>query len=195
MASELKRKDGAAGKGKEKLYPHPWMFNITSKTTPRGIGEISKVLSKEDSSNSLIRGKKIALTPNRLGQILDIPSGGHMLYDPEDEEWNDYNKREFYFGSSKISEGEYHEKRVESHGGEEPPKDFLSAGNFSINDRVLHYVLVYIIIPRNSNHCTITDMEIQALYAIKNDITLNWSHLILHHMMSHTTKLKSLPWA
>ncbi|KAI5413227.1 hypothetical protein KIW84_057728 [Lathyrus oleraceus] len=33
-----------------------------------------------------VRGKNIALTPKRLGQILDIPSGGRMLYDPEDEE-------------------------------------------------------------------------------------------------------------
>ncbi|KAI5416177.1 hypothetical protein KIW84_041285 [Lathyrus oleraceus] len=111
---------------------------------------------------SHVRGKKISLTPKRLGQILDIPSGGHMLYDPEDEVWNDYNKREFYFGSSRISEGEYHVKRVESHGGEEPPKDFWSAGNFFINDRLLHYFLAYVIFPRNSNHCTVTDMEMQA---------------------------------
>lgn len=103
-----------------------------------------------------VRGKKIALTPKELGQILDIPSGGNMLYDPEDEEWKDYNKREFYFVLSRISEEEYHEKRVESHGGEEPPKDFWSAGNFFINDRLLHYFLVYVMIPRNSNHCNIT---------------------------------------
>lgn len=144
---------------------------------------------------SHVRGKKIALSPKRLGQILDIPSGGHMLYDPEDELWNDYNKREFYFGSIRISEGEYHEKRVESHGGEEPPKDFWSAGNFFINDRLLHYFLAYVILPRNSNHCIVTDAEMQALYAIKNDISLNWSRLILHHMMTHTNKLKFLPYA
>ncbi|KAI5417299.1 hypothetical protein KIW84_042057 [Lathyrus oleraceus] len=118
-----------------------------------------------------VRGKKIALGPKRLGQILDIPSGGHM-----------------------ISEGEYHEKRVESHDGEEPPKDFWSAGNFFINDRLLHYFLAYVILPRNSNHCTVTDMEMQALYAIKNDIILNWSRLILHHMMTYTNKLKYLPY-
>lgn len=35
----------------------------------------------------------------------------------------------------------------------------------------------------------------QALYAVKNDNMLNWSCLILHHMMTHTTKLKSLPYA
>ncbi|KAI5443445.1 hypothetical protein KIW84_012186 [Lathyrus oleraceus] len=95
----------------------------------------------------------------------------------------------------RISEGEYHVKRVESHGGEEPPKDFWSAGNFFINDRLLHYFLAYVILPRNSNHYTVTDMEMQALYAIKKDILLNWSRLILHHLMTHTNKFKSLPYA
>ncbi|KAI5404209.1 hypothetical protein KIW84_051379 [Lathyrus oleraceus] len=115
---------------------------------------------------SLVKGKKITLTPKRLSQILDIPSGGHMLYDSENEVWNDYNKREFYFGSSRISEGEYHVKRVESHGGEEPPKEFLSAGNFFINDRLIHYFLAYVIFPRNSNHCSVSDMETQAFHKI-----------------------------
>ncbi|KAI5415910.1 hypothetical protein KIW84_041084 [Lathyrus oleraceus] len=46
----------------------------------------------------------------------------------------------------------------------------------------------------NSNHCNITDMEMQVLYMVKNDITVNWSRLILHHMMTHTTKLKFLPY-
>lgn len=38
-------------------------------------------------------------------------------------------------------------------------------------------------------------MEMQALYAIKNDISLNWSRLILHHLMTHNNKFKSLPYA
>ena len=33
------------------------------------------------------------------------------------------------------------------------------------------------------------------MYAIKNDISLNWSGLILHHLMTHTIKLKSFPYA
>ncbi|KAI5444334.1 hypothetical protein KIW84_012822 [Lathyrus oleraceus] len=62
-------------------------------------------------------------------------------------------------------------------------------------ERLLHYFLAYVILPRNSNHCTVTDMEMQALYAIKNDISLNWSRLILHHVMTHTNKLKYLSYA
>ncbi|KAI5444065.1 hypothetical protein KIW84_012617 [Lathyrus oleraceus] len=126
-----------------------------------------------------VKGKKIALTPKKFGQILDIPSGGSMLYDPKDEKWKDYNKREFYFGLSRISEEEYHEKSIESHGREEPPKDFWSVGNFFINDRLLHYFLVYVMIPRNSNHCNIIDVEMQVLYAVKNDITF------ITHIMEH----------
>ncbi|KAI5397598.1 hypothetical protein KIW84_063421 [Lathyrus oleraceus] len=130
-------------KGKEKLHPHPWNFNISLKTTPHS------------------NWKGIRSTTKRR--------------------W--------------ISVEEYHEKRVESHDGEEPPKDIWSAGNFFINDRLPHYFLVYVMIFRNSNHFNIIDVEMQALYAVKNDIVVNWSRLILHHMMTHTTKLKSLSYA
>ncbi|KAI5441404.1 hypothetical protein KIW84_010755 [Lathyrus oleraceus] len=215
MHKNLREKLELLEKGKKKLRHHPRMFNISSKITPqknwRGLGDLitssgpyypdivrmfyCNMCIENGKFVSHVRGKKITLTPKRLGQILDIPSGGHILYDPEDDVWNAYNKRKFYFGSSRISEGEYHIKRVESHGGEEPPKDFCSAGNFFINDRLLHYFLAYVIFPRNSNHCTVTDMEMQALYAIKNDISLNWSRLVLHHLMTHTNKFKSLPYA
>ncbi|KAI5396766.1 hypothetical protein KIW84_062843 [Lathyrus oleraceus] len=226
MASKLKRKVGAAGKGKEKAssssmdvqhyfkdhtleeleryqkfyqkktvqtskygdlssFPEE-CFNFQDKLISLGLGALitsygpyypdlvrmfyCNICIENGKFVTHVRGKKIALTPKRLGQILDIPSGG-------------YRKENIM------------KKRVESHGGEEPPKDFWSAGKFFINDRLLHYFLVYVIIPRNSNHCTVIDTEMQALYAIKNGITLNWSHLILHHMMTHTTKLKSLPYA
>ncbi|KAI5440889.1 hypothetical protein KIW84_010378 [Lathyrus oleraceus] len=144
MASKLKRKAGTAGKGKEKASSSSMDFQHFFKDrTPEELERFSEnVFCNMRIENgkfvSHVRGKKITLTPKRLGQIMDIPSGGHMLYDPEDEVWNDYYKREFYFGSSRISEGEYHVKRVESHGGEEPPKDFWSVGNFFINDRLLH---------------------------------------------------------
>ncbi|KAI5402214.1 hypothetical protein KIW84_050007 [Lathyrus oleraceus] len=215
MASKLKGKAGTAGKGKEKASSSSMdVQHFFKDHTPEELERYQKFYQKKivqtpkfgdlssfpvecfNFQDKLISiGKKITLTPKRLGQILDIPSGGHMLYDPEDEVWSDYNKREFYFGSSRISESEYHVKRVESHGGEEPPKDFWSAGNFFINDRLLPYFLAYVIFPRNSNHCTITDMDMQALYAIKNDISLNWSRLILHHLMTHNNKFKSLPYA
>ncbi|KAI5396686.1 hypothetical protein KIW84_062777 [Lathyrus oleraceus] len=123
MASKHKRKVGTDGIGKEKvssssmdvqhfLEDHnpeelEWYQKFYQKKivqTPK-FGDLSsfpeECFNFQDKLISL-GGKKITLTPKRLGQILDIPSGGHMLYDPDDEVWNDYNKREFYFGSSLI---------------------------------------------------------------------------------------------
>ena len=142
-----------------------------------------------------VRGTHIELSEETFGKILGIPITGRFLYNSEDEVWADYDKKEFYFSLSRIPEEEYHAKRIDSHGGEEPLKEFWSAGNFSIDDRLLHYVLAYIVLPRSSNHCSVTDMDMQVIYAIKHDINLNWSRLILHHMLTHTHKFKFFPYA
>ncbi|KAI5446412.1 hypothetical protein KIW84_014298 [Lathyrus oleraceus] len=115
MASKLKRKAGTAGKGKEKsssssMDVQHFFKDHTSEELERyqkKIVQTPKFGALITSSGpyypdlvrmfycnmciengkfvSHVRGKKITLTPKRLGQILDIPSGGHMLYDPEDE--------------------------------------------------------------------------------------------------------------
>ncbi|KAI5446366.1 hypothetical protein KIW84_014267 [Lathyrus oleraceus] len=195
MASRLKRKVAGAEKGKG-TTPSSSMEvqHIFKDHTPEKLERYEKYYQKKTIQTPKY-GKKIVLTPKKLGQILDIPFGVSILYDLDDKEWKDYNKRDFHFSLSRILEEEYHEKRVDSHGEEEPPKDFWSARNFFINDRLLHYFLVYVMIPRNSNHCNITDLEMQALYTVKNDIAVNWSRLILHHMMTHITKLKSLQYS
>ncbi|KAI5432916.1 hypothetical protein KIW84_020290 [Lathyrus oleraceus] len=140
----MKRKDGATGKGKEKDSSSSMdvqhFFKDHTQRNWKGLRALitssgpyyldlvrmfyCNMCIENGKFVTHVRGKRIALTPKKLGQILDIPSGGSMLYDPEDEEWKEYNKREFYFGLSRISKEEYHEKMVESHGGEEPPKDF-----------------------------------------------------------------------
>jgi hypothetical protein len=60
---------------------------------------------------------------------------------------------------------------------------------------MIHYFLVYVLVPKFSNHATITDVEMQLLYAIKKKILVNWAYVILNHMGSHSEKSASLPYA
>ncbi|KAI5425615.1 hypothetical protein KIW84_031435 [Lathyrus oleraceus] len=107
MASKLKGKAGTAGKGKEKASSSSMDVQHCFKDhTREELERYQKYYQKKIVQTpkydlvrmfycnmciengkfvTHVRGKKIALTPKRLGQILDIPSGGHMLYDPEDE--------------------------------------------------------------------------------------------------------------
>src|SRR4051812_2070693 len=144
---------------------------------------------------SYVAGKRISLTFKLLGRILNIPSSGSSLYDPEDEAWADFNKRNFYYSIGRMTEQEFHAKRVKGLGGVEPSRGSWSAGIFYIDDRLFHYFMVYIMFPRAGNHCTVTELEMQLLYARKNNIEVNWARLIMAHMSKFNHKSKFLPYA
>ncbi|KAF1883305.1 hypothetical protein Lal_00030413 [Lupinus albus] len=42
-------------------------------------------------------------------------------------------------------------------------RDILDVGNLNLEDRLLHYFLSYVIIPKYSNHSQINDMELQLI--------------------------------
>ena len=142
-----------------------------------------------------VLGKRIPLYSKTLGRILNIPYSGSTLYDPEDAAWENYQKREFFYSIGRLSESEYRAKRIRSLGGVTPARDTWSAGNFHIDDRLFHYFLVYILFPRAGNHCTVTDLELQIIYARKNGIPVNWAKLIVMHMLKVAARATFLPYA
>ncbi|MEK0312199.1 hypothetical protein, partial [Candidatus Phytoplasma fabacearum] len=48
--------------------------------------------------------------------------------------------------------------------------------------RTLHYLLVWVILPRNNNHGVVTDDDLPILWALVNDLEINWSYFISQHM-------------
>ncbi|KAI5401589.1 hypothetical protein KIW84_066170 [Lathyrus oleraceus] len=96
---------------------------------------------------------------------------------------------------SRLSEHQFYNKRKKSSGGDLPERVYWSSAKFTLDDRMLHYFLVYVIVPRYSNHCTITDPEMMLLYAIKNNFCVDWGHNILCHMLSHNEHADGLPYA
>ena len=101
-----------------------------------------------------VLGTRISLTPEIVGEILHIPYTGSSLYDPENEAWDDYRKKDFYYSTGRLSEAKFCAKRIRGLGGVIPSRDSWSAGNFYIDDRLFHYFMVYIMFPRAGNHCT-----------------------------------------
>ncbi|KAF1888962.1 hypothetical protein Lal_00039561 [Lupinus albus] len=49
-------------------------------------------------------------------------------------------------------------------------RDILSVGYLTLEDRLLHYFLTYVILPKFSNHSQISDIKLQLMYAIKFNI-------------------------
>lgn len=65
----------------------------------------------------------------------------------------------------------------------------------TLDDKMLHYFLCYLLVPRFSNNSPIMDIEIRLIYVIKNNIQINWSYVILHHMEAHNENSVGLPYA
>lgn len=49
----------------------------------------------------------------------------------------------------------------------------LSGKNLSIIDRILHYFILYILMPKHSNRSKISDTEMQIICAVKNRLKVN----------------------
>lgn len=59
---------------------------------------------------------------------------------------------------------------------------------------MLHYLISYVLMPKNSNHSQIGDIELQLIYAIKNKIAVNWADTIMHHMKHQQSLTRGLPY-
>jgi hypothetical protein len=143
---------------------------------------------------SAVKGVPISLTIPEFGKCLKIAFEGVEIRTSHDPQLRDYVKKDFYYNISRISERAFIEKRRKTC-GRLPDKPFWSAGNLTLDDRILHYFLCYVLVSKASNLASITNPEMQLMYAVKNKIPVNWASVILHHMASHSEKSASLSYA
>jgi hypothetical protein len=143
---------------------------------------------------SAVKGIPISLTVQTLGECIKIPYEGVEIRTGYDAQLEGYAKKDFFYSISRYSEHAFNEKRRKT-SGRLSEKPFWSAGILEIDDRMIHYFLCYVLVPKFSNHATINDLEMQLLYAIKNKVQVNWAYVILNHMSSHSEKSAGLPYA
>ncbi|KAI5389759.1 hypothetical protein KIW84_075164 [Lathyrus oleraceus] len=154
----------------------------------------SNMVKKKGKLTYVVKGVPISLTASDISDIFEIPTGGHKFVGTK-APWEDYSKHAFYYSLSRLSEHQLYNKRKKSFGGDNSERVYWSPTKFSIDDRMLHYFMVYVIVPRFSNHCTITDPEMMLLYAIKTHFRVDRGHTILSRMMSHDEYAEGLPYA
>ncbi|KAF1858983.1 hypothetical protein Lal_00000805 [Lupinus albus] len=73
--------------------------------------------------------------------------------------------------------------------------NILSAGYLTLEDRLVHYFLTYVIFPKFSNHSQISDIELHLMYAIKYNIKINWAKMIMQQMWHVRGSQSPLPYA
>jgi len=65
----------------------------------------------------------------------------------------------------------------------------LLAGPLKIDERLLHYLIVWILCPRGTNHAQCSEADLMIIYAMLNHIPIYWPSIILDTML----KAKRLP--
>lgn len=153
----------------------------------------SNMVKKKGKLTFMVKGVPISLIASHICAIFEIPPDGHKFVGTI-APCEKYRKHAFYYSLSRLSEHQFYNKRNKSF-GDNPERVYWSPTKFSIDDRMLHYFLVYVVVPRFSNHCTITDPEMMLLYSIKTHFHVDWGHSILSHMMSHDEHAEGLPYA
>ncbi|KAF1892866.1 hypothetical protein Lal_00008056 [Lupinus albus] len=70
------------------------------------------------------------------------------------------------------------------------------AGSLSVENRLLHYIIAYILVQRNTNHAQPTVNDLRFMYAVKNTVMINWPEEILKIMNSVSlSQSKLLPYS
>ncbi|KAF1860193.1 hypothetical protein Lal_00040449 [Lupinus albus] len=110
-------------------------------------------------------------------------------------DWDDYDRKKFYLSICRISKEEIERRKQQRLGETVKKRDILSAGYLTLEDRLVHYFLTYVILPKFSNHSQISDIELQLMYAIKYNITINWTKMIMQHMWHVRGSHSPLPYA
>ena len=65
----------------------------------------------------------------------------------------------------------------------------MLVGPLKIDQRLLHYLIVWILCPRGTNHAQCSEADHMIIYAMLNHIPIYWQSIILHIML----KAKRLP--
>ncbi|KAF1896041.1 hypothetical protein Lal_00033429 [Lupinus albus] len=110
-------------------------------------------------------------------------------------EWDDYDCKKFYLSMCRISKEEIERRKQQSLGETVKNRDILSAGYLTLEDRLIHYFLSYVILPKFSNHSQISDILLQLIYAIKFNIKINWAKMIMNKMWHVCGSQSLLPYA
>ncbi|KAF1858833.1 hypothetical protein Lal_00027084 [Lupinus albus] len=125
---------------------------------------------------SFVKGKEFILEMKTFSSISgDITYHGSIKDFGLACDWDNYDKKEFYYSMCRFSKEEIDLRKLMAFGETVKNRDILVVGNLNIEDCLLHYFHSYVIMPMFSNHSQINDIELQLMYAFKHNLEINWA--------------------
>lgn len=137
-----------------------------------------------------VRNCEIVTDLGTLAASLKIPYSGFFLrkgVNHEEGKWAQYDKMEYYYSICRFP-------REVVVSGQRTSRILCYAKNLSVDDRMLHYVICHVLLPKDSNLSQINDLEMQVLFAVKNKIRVNWLPTMLYHLRQQLSLKTRLPY-
>ncbi|KAF1870780.1 hypothetical protein Lal_00025616 [Lupinus albus] len=155
-----------------------------------------KMNFRKNLMTSHVKRKDIVLDMKTFSSICsDIPMIGDITGFGLVCDCDDYDRKKFYLSICIISNEEIERRKQQSLGETIKNKDILSVGYLTLEDRLVHHFLTYVILPKFSNLLQINDIKLQFMYAIKFNIKINWTKMIMQQMRHVRGSQISLPYA
>ncbi|KAJ1402277.1 hypothetical protein SESBI_28172 [Sesbania bispinosa] len=130
---------------------------------------------------SEVKRVKIRVKPGDWLTIVGLKFQGEKLEVGNIRAWERYDRDEAVKAMIRV-------------GLQQPSK--VNTGSLKVEDRLLHYTLARILIPRGSNYAQLTEEDIFVLWVIKERILINWPYYICQHMQKvKARKTTDLPYA
>ncbi|KAF1862601.1 hypothetical protein Lal_00014141 [Lupinus albus] len=105
---------------------------------------------------SYVNGKDISLDAKTFSSLCwNIPTQGSTTGFGLDN----FDRKGFYYSLCRISKEEIEKRKKQGFGEIVKNRDILSCGYLKLEDRLLHYFMIYVILPKFSNHSQISDIE------------------------------------
>lgn len=143
-----------------------------------------------DVLTSKVKNTDTIMDLEAFGNCSEIPYVGQALHHGFVPEWEGYSKTDYFFHICRVSQ-----QAILGNKNPASSRLLLFSKNLTVSDRILHYLISYVLMPKHSNHSQICDLELQLMYAIKNKIQINWAHTIMYHMKHQQSITGGLPYA
>lgn len=132
--------------------------------------------------SSEVKGIKIVLRYSILEELTGLKYDGDDFDGTNMRHWNSFNRNDAV--RSLLREGcPFPTKRI-------------GAGHLSVENRLLHCVLVNTLIPRGTNLAVVTEEDVFVLWAMNTRLSINWPFYITQHMLKARRRTHApLPYA
>ena len=120
-----------------------------------------------DSLVSHVKGVDMVIKSDVWAAVTGLKSSGLRINRENLGVVEEFNKIQFYKGCLKNPHSKVRN---------------FSVGGLKLDERLVAFIVSWILTPRGSNHSTLSEEDLLLIYCIKNKVKINWIHTIKEHM-------------